>query len=248
MTRTGRVDAWTSAPRALPSVTDELARLPRPVKDPSPVVWFVALLVGLSVLYVVILTVHTAAGGHGAGIPPLVAAMLLVFAAYHRRDTARARTASRIKAAVALWSCVGLFPLAVHVAMVSPITLERAPTPVPAAALGVAGCVVVALLAERRVHRARRWYPAVAAMQERRDLAEAWNDLLAVRDLLGDAARIERGVVELRWCPAPGWALVLVGGGEPLATAPAAAPEAWAATLRLAGVAADAVPEPTAGG
>jgi hypothetical protein len=98
----------------------------------------------------------------------------------------------------------------------------------------MAGCLVVALLAERKVRQARRWFPAVAAMQERRALAEAWDAFLAAQDFFQDSARVEDRVLEPQVLRV--WALVRVSGGELLATAPPKAPEAWAATLRLAGV------------
>lgn|GEM_PF-4712463 len=231
-----RVDAWTADAGALPSMAEELTWLPPPDRDPSPVVWFVSLMAGLVVLYVVTLTIHAAAGGRGAGVPPLAAALVLVLAAHHRRETAMAPRASGVAAAAGLWACVGSFPLVLSFAMVDLDTGRAAPVPVLATVLGMAGFLVVALLAERRVHRARRWRPAVAAMHERRALAEAWDDLLAARAQSGDDARVEQRVLTGHWDPTPAWALVEVGSGELLAIAPPRAPEAWAATMRLAGV------------
>jgi hypothetical protein len=237
-----RVDAWTSGPRALPSVADELAWLPPAVREPSPVVWFVSAMVWIAVVAVVTLSIHDAAGGRGAGVLVLALALGLVHAGRYRRDTAMALRTSRIGAAVILWSCVALYPLLVWISVVDPSTMQRAPVPVFATALGMAGCLVTALLAERAVRRARRWFPAAAAMQQRRELAEAWDAFLVSRDLLGDLARVEQRLIPGHWRAVPQWALVRIDDEGLLASAPLEAPEAWAATLRLAGVDAYAAP------
>lgn len=237
----------TARPGLLPSMADELTWLPPPVEPASPVVRWVSAVLGLAITLVVLLMVEAAGGWERDFIFPLVPAGVLVLADRERRETAMGPRAARRAAAFALWSCVVLFPAFVAFAMVSGRTGEVAPVPVVATVLGTAGCLVVALLAERAVRRARRWYPAVTAMHKRRALAEAWDELLEAQELFGDEARVERRVIQGHWDPTPGWVLVEVGGGELLASAPAQAPEAWAATMRLAGVEIDPVPGQPAG-
>lgn len=233
-----RVDEWTSGRRALPPMTEELGWLPPPVEAPSLVVRVAFVLVYVSVAIVVAMSFAQAQKDDRAPfVFTVVYAFLLAVAALRRRDAAMAPRESRKEAAVILWSLVGAFPLLVVFLMTSALTGERAPAPLFATALGMAGCLVVGLRTERQTRRARRWYPAVAAMHERRALAEAWDAFLAAQELYQDVARVEPGV--LGPMRRPIWALVPVTGGELLASAPIKAPEAWAATLRLTGVDAD---------
>lgn len=242
-------DAWPSERRVLPSIADEVGRLP--YDDAKPSSWAQTLvataLLGVAITFDVSLTqavhamdVATVAPGavvpsaRGSSVYALLYVALLLASGRRRVNAATAQKEHRRAAAFLLWGCVAAFPVLVLGMATSAATGRTAAAPALPTALALAATVAVALLAERKARGNRRRHSAVSAMYQRRRLAEAWDAFLGAQEAFPGAARVEHGVRDRH--SRPTWSLVRISDGEVLASAPTGAPEAWAATLRLAGV------------
>ncbi len=222
------LDPFSSPPRVLPSLDEELAPFPRPAMSPPRA----GRLVYLGIAGVVGVAAATGATSSPTGEPSTwshvvtLYAVVLYVAVRGRKMLALDVTSRRRTAAGVLWAIVVLFPA---IAFVGVSQGEVAPW---SAVTQLVGGVLVGVLAERHVRRDRRWSGAVAAIRDRRALAVQWNRLLRLREEVGETARVERRVLEVHGEPRVMWALLAPTQGRVLASAPEEAPLAWVATLR----------------